>query len=613
MQIFVHLSQIVDNRFQRRTEYGDIAELAADIHRHKAARPGSLGLLQLPAGRVIFRNASEPDGRLLLAEQVIKMLTAGHRLMEDSALTVELQFGHRRKRAIELLATTDPDYAFMPIIIGSITDDQMLDGVWSENRARRDLSAVEEAELLQLKLKQLSASQREVADAWGLSRPTVANRLRLLELPPEVQQANRDGRLSERQCLALLPVVELINLAPSGTAWGKGVNSWDAPMPPAKLIQAAVADPAKLTSDDIREYHKRALAHAGSPLPVALAKFDCPPDEGIIQANCTGCQYRTNNTCLHQPCLTAKKQAYGRMMAMEAAAELGIPFSGRLDDFKPYCGNYNNGMKDLVTIHRAGGCEHLVVGWHEDGWGARPFNDNSNDTGYGHVGDNAYDGRGGVCLGHRGGHVPCLPGNQNAQDQKNVPTSELIEAWQKAAKKQEKRIDTAVTQAITAHLRRSLTDPMALAGVMSLGSWPQWKEGDKKNDPDTIIKRLVGHMHSRGKMSYSSYGAMALYAHAATILQEAGLDPALLDVAIADDPRGVVMARAVRCLLFWQEHLNHYNANWIGDVQPEIATCRREFDRVGVMGDGAAELSMWLDIAAQDIEERLTAKEKRET
>lgn len=50
--------------------------------------------------------------------------------------------------------------------------------------------------------RQRGGGVQTVATDWGLDRSTVANELRLLKLPPKVQQAVRDGRVSERQAMA---------------------------------------------------------------------------------------------------------------------------------------------------------------------------------------------------------------------------------------------------------------------------------------------------------------------------------------------------------------------------------------------------------------------------
>jgi ParB family chromosome partitioning protein len=106
-----------------------------------------------------------------------------------------------------------------PIHIDPLTDKQMLDAVWAENYERKDISAVEQAELIQLKLQQLGpdATHATIGQEWGLSRPVISNRLGLLELPDSVKQANRDGRVSERLALALKPMLRIGELTQGST------------------------------------------------------------------------------------------------------------------------------------------------------------------------------------------------------------------------------------------------------------------------------------------------------------------------------------------------------------------------------------------------------------
>lgn len=223
MLIYVPLSQIDDNPFQQRQEYGDIAELAGDILRHKTTRPDTLGLQQVPAARLVG-----DDGDLVPASGLDRedWLTDGGQLLPG--WRVQMEFGHRRKRAFEYLASNGAyEFAKMPLNILDLSDDDMLDGVWSENAKRKDISAVEEAELIRLKLERLgpSATHAAIGQEWGLSRPVISNRLGLLELPDSVKQANRDGRISERLALALKPILRIGELTHgSKVEWGKKVG-----------------------------------------------------------------------------------------------------------------------------------------------------------------------------------------------------------------------------------------------------------------------------------------------------------------------------------------------------------------------------------------------------
>lgn len=73
-------------------------------------------------------------------------------------------------------------------------------------------------------------------------------------------------------------------------------------------------------------------------------------------------------------------------------------------------------------------------------------------------------------------------------------------------------------------------------------------------------------------------------------------------------PSGPGLLECQAIILHWREYRNNSWGNHLEQMQPEILECRRGFDRVGVLSDGAAELSMWLDIAAGDVEKRLAAK-----
>jgi ParB family chromosome partitioning protein len=75
-----------------------------------------------------------------------------------------------------------------------------------ENLQRRDLNPLEKARAFRQLMQLNSWTQEEVADAVGLGRPTVANFIRLLELPPEVQEAVSRGTITMGHARALLGV-----------------------------------------------------------------------------------------------------------------------------------------------------------------------------------------------------------------------------------------------------------------------------------------------------------------------------------------------------------------------------------------------------------------------
>jgi ParB family chromosome partitioning protein len=113
----------------------------------------------------------------------------------------ELVAGERRWRAAKVAGLQA-----VPAILREVDDKGMLELALVENLQRRDLNPMEKARAFR-QLMQLNAwTQEQLAEAVGLGRPTVANFMRLLELPAEVQEAVSRGTLSMGHARALLAV-----------------------------------------------------------------------------------------------------------------------------------------------------------------------------------------------------------------------------------------------------------------------------------------------------------------------------------------------------------------------------------------------------------------------
>lgn len=198
----IPLEAIRDNPYQTRTQYDHIEELAESIYNMRMARPETSGLVQVPPARLWDLDAAQPlDPVKVDDDELIPLLNGG-------LVVVQLAAGHRRFRAFQhLVAHLDDqgyEYQTFPAELGLYTDDQMADLVWTENHDRADLSAIEEAEALQRDMQAFGWSQSEIGFRRGLSRPAVANKLRLLNLPDEAQAAIRAGQLTERHGRVLL-------------------------------------------------------------------------------------------------------------------------------------------------------------------------------------------------------------------------------------------------------------------------------------------------------------------------------------------------------------------------------------------------------------------------
>lgn len=113
----------------------------------------------------------------------------------------ELIAGERRLRASKLAGLRT-----IPCIVKQLTDDESLTIAIIENLQREDLNAIDEALGLQQLQQRLDLSQEELAKQVGKSRPAVANALRLLQLPVEIQQDLRESNMSAGHARTLLPV-----------------------------------------------------------------------------------------------------------------------------------------------------------------------------------------------------------------------------------------------------------------------------------------------------------------------------------------------------------------------------------------------------------------------
>lgn len=109
--------------------------------------------------------------------------------------------GERRLRASKLAGLTD-----VPAYIRQANDAQLLELALLENLQREDLNAVEVALSYKRMMDELDYSQEKVAERMGKDRSTIANFIRLLKLPPDIQLAVRSGELSMGHARAIINV-----------------------------------------------------------------------------------------------------------------------------------------------------------------------------------------------------------------------------------------------------------------------------------------------------------------------------------------------------------------------------------------------------------------------
>ncbi|HHP9997992.1 TPA: ParB/RepB/Spo0J family partition protein [Listeria monocytogenes] len=122
----------------------------------------------------------------------------------------EIVVGERRFRAAKEAKLKE-----IPAVVRDLTEEEMMELSVIENLQREDLSPLEEAESYQFLMKKLGLTQAKLAERVGKSRPYIANFVRLLTLPEEVQVMLRDGSLSAGHGRVLLGLKLKKNIIPT--------------------------------------------------------------------------------------------------------------------------------------------------------------------------------------------------------------------------------------------------------------------------------------------------------------------------------------------------------------------------------------------------------------
>ena len=173
--MYIKLDDIIPNRFQPREVFDEEAlnKLADSIRQHGVIEP------------ILVRPVSNK---------------------------YEIVAGERRYKASVIAGLTK-----IPAMVRQLDDKESSIVAFIENEHRSDVSAVEEARTMDRILKNNNMTQEELAKELGVNQSTIANKLRLLNLPLEVQESLMKNEISERHARSLLSVkdeekqIELLN------------------------------------------------------------------------------------------------------------------------------------------------------------------------------------------------------------------------------------------------------------------------------------------------------------------------------------------------------------------------------------------------------------------
>ncbi|MDX5474129.1 MAG: ParB/RepB/Spo0J family partition protein [Bacillaceae bacterium] len=130
-------------------------------------------------------------------------------IVRKSIKGFEIVAGERRFRAAK-----EAQLEKVPVVVREMTEQQMMELALLENLQREDLSPIEEASAYQTLMSKLNITQEQLANRLGKSRPHIANHVRLLSLPPFVQELMLEGELSMGHGRALLGVKKKEKIKP---------------------------------------------------------------------------------------------------------------------------------------------------------------------------------------------------------------------------------------------------------------------------------------------------------------------------------------------------------------------------------------------------------------
>ena len=184
----LRISEIEPNRKQTRQDFDEaaIAELADSIRQH--------GLIQ---------------------PIVVRPMEEGYQIVA----------GERRWRACRMLGMSD-----VPVVVKDFTDEETAQIALIENIQRQDLNPVEEAAAYRALMDEYGMTQEALSKAVGKSRSAIANSVRLLNLPDEIVEMLRKGKLSAGQAKAIASadsedtMLEIAKLAADGKITVRGIE-----------------------------------------------------------------------------------------------------------------------------------------------------------------------------------------------------------------------------------------------------------------------------------------------------------------------------------------------------------------------------------------------------
>ena len=199
----------------------------ADMAGHTPGRKREMvGVAQIQPGSLQPRHVFDDEKIAELAESIKQhgvlqpLLVRRDPSLDDH---YEIIGGERRWRAAQKAQLHE-----VPVIVLELDDTQALEIALIENLQREDLNAIDEALGYQKLMEDYGHTQEKLAEALGKSRSHIANMVRLLKLPPAVQEMVADNGLSMGHARALITAKNPAELAKAVLAKGLSVRETEA-------------------------------------------------------------------------------------------------------------------------------------------------------------------------------------------------------------------------------------------------------------------------------------------------------------------------------------------------------------------------------------------------
>ncbi len=313
----------------------------------------------------------------------------------------QLVFGHSRLAAFKFLRDTgNAGFESMPLNVVEMSDEQMFQAAVAENRERKDLTPIEEAEAMRVYRDQFKKKSAEIGELFHLSDSAVRNKLRLLDLPEGIQQIVGIS-LTEGAAREVLAAFDLpVAVREEKFWWDSGSGSFNRTLE-AHLFEEIRKGTSQEKLNNLVDCAVRESTRSMSDKP--WKHTDELVGEGI-EGLCKGCQFlitrEGKDFCAQPACFESKTNAWRRQYLSQASLLTGIAI---LEDDKYGYGettDFDYGSKPvLLEKVRQSQCENLRLKYSP----ASTWRENEPN----HLKKEGFSNAEIVCC-KRGGHCTCL-------------------------------------------------------------------------------------------------------------------------------------------------------------------------------------------------------------